>query len=423
MNTHLVTSQRQSRRVNRRAPLYGLGAALVFAAASIGEAASATQPGSLLSRMKNAYAELRTYEASIGYQMVQKQGRWTNRRATQMRVAFDRSNQRLFVKHPSYTLAVNDGTLRVKARGLNSRYLQLEAPSTLTHQWLSKQWPALDQPLVPELMLLLADEPMPPLSGWWLRDIEQKPDGIAGETDAPTIVLKTGAGDVRLILDPETHLVTRMVKIRQRDDSDVTLTRAYEMTIQQRNTTLAPSRFELETSGGQPVKSMAALSGRSQREDPLVGTAVPDVTFVDENGRSFKPGELEADVVVLDFWATWCLPCRQWMPQLNELHAWAQRNDKSLAIYAVTIDQQIAKARRYWKQQTFDYRYAEATDRAATRQAYGSSQRGMGAKSIPLPTTVVLHEGRIVQVDRGVRARALENLKQRIEALLAPDAQ
>ena len=46
----------------------------------------------------------------------------------------------------------------------------------------------------------------------------------------------------------------------------------------------------------------------------------PELTFVTLAGDTIGPAELRGEVVVLNFWATWCLPCRLEMPSLQSLH-------------------------------------------------------------------------------------------------------
>jgi len=47
----------------------------------------------------------------------------------------------------------------------------------------------------------------------------------------------------------------------------------------------------------------------------------PDFTLVDTKGRTWNLAELKGRVVFLNFWATWCPPCREEMPSMQEVHA------------------------------------------------------------------------------------------------------
>jgi thiol-disulfide isomerase/thioredoxin len=65
--------------------------------------------------------------------------------------------------------------------------------------------------------------------------------------------------------------------------------------------------------------------------------ALPEVAFFDAQGRETKPADFSGKVVVLDFWASWCLPCRQEMPAFDRMQQ--KFGPRGLVIVAVSIDQ------------------------------------------------------------------------------------
>jgi cytochrome c biogenesis protein CcmG, thiol:disulfide interchange protein DsbE len=68
---------------------------------------------------------------------------------------------------------------------------------------------------------------------------------------------------------------------------------------------------------------------------PRIGTAAPDFTVQDAD-RKVSLSELQGQVVVLNFWATWCAPCVEEMPSLVQLQ---QRfKNKSLTVVGISID-------------------------------------------------------------------------------------
>src|SRR5262245_62874799 len=67
--------------------------------------------------------------------------------------------------------------------------------------------------------------------------------------------------------------------------------------------------------------SQAAKSGAGRdgvREETL--TPAPTFTLPDLDGKQMKSAELKGQVVVLDFWATWCGSCLAELPAFNDLH-------------------------------------------------------------------------------------------------------
>ncbi|PKU26664.1 TlpA family protein disulfide reductase [Telmatospirillum siberiense] len=63
---------------------------------------------------------------------------------------------------------------------------------------------------------------------------------------------------------------------------------------------------------------------------------VPSVTFTDQDGRPLGLEAFKGKVVVLDYWATWCAPCRAEFPQLDKLQG--RLADKGLVVVAVSLD-------------------------------------------------------------------------------------
>ena len=51
-----------------------------------------------------------------------------------------------------------------------------------------------------------------------------------------------------------------------------------------------------------------------------IGKLAPDFTLTDVKGKKFKLSELRGKVVLINFWATWCPPCRAEMPSMEKLN-------------------------------------------------------------------------------------------------------
>lgn len=54
--------------------------------------------------------------------------------------------------------------------------------------------------------------------------------------------------------------------------------------------------------------------------DIRIGAPLPTFSVKDLDGKSFTHKDLKKGVTILNFWATWCQPCRTEMPALNEIH-------------------------------------------------------------------------------------------------------
>ncbi len=80
--------------------------------------------------------------------------------------------------------------------------------------------------------------------------------------------------------------------------------------------------------------SMFAIAADSAL--PPVDTAAPDFALKDASGVNVRLSELRTEVVLINFWSSWCRSCRSEMPKLNELHA--EFADTDLQMIGVNVD-------------------------------------------------------------------------------------
>ena len=80
------------------------------------------------------------------------------------------------------------------------------------------------------------------------------------------------------------------------------------------------------------------LPGCTKEEKPAVeGNPAPNFTLKDLEGREVKLADLKGKVVVLNFWATWCPPCREEIPSMMQLNQ--AMAGKPFQMLAVSIDE------------------------------------------------------------------------------------
>jgi thiol-disulfide isomerase/thioredoxin len=70
---------------------------------------------------------------------------------------------------------------------------------------------------------------------------------------------------------------------------------------------------------------------------------VPEITLKDTTGKTVKLSSLKGKVVLIDFWASWCGPCRRANKHLKELYS--KYKDKGLEILSISVDE----SQRNWK--------------------------------------------------------------------------
>ena len=128
----------------------------------------------------------------------------------------------------------------------------------------------------------------------------------------------------------------------------------------------------------------------------------------DVDGKTVRSSDFKGKVVILDFWATWCGPCRMELPGFVELQ---KRYEKQgLAVIGVSVDQiSPGEVKKFAQQSGLNYPVILADAKAT--QAFG------GIEAIPT-TFVIDREGRIVKQHLGFTEK--EEFEKEIKSLLTP---
>lgn len=123
--------------------------------------------------------------------------------------------------------------------------------------------------------------------------------------------------------------------------------------------------------------------------------------------QSVSLAPLKGQVVYLDFWASWCTPCKASFPFMNELHQ--QLASKGLVILAVNLDEQRAAADRFLQTTPAQFRIAY--------DPQGQTPEQYQVKA--MPTAVLIdRKGQVRHVHAGFRERDKDALRAQVEALL-----
>jgi peroxiredoxin len=123
--------------------------------------------------------------------------------------------------------------------------------------------------------------------------------------------------------------------------------------------------------------------------------AAPDFTLEDAKGQPVRLADYKGKVVLLNFWATWCGPCKVEIPWFMDFER--SYRDRGFAVLGVSMDDDGWQAvKPYLAAQRVNYRIALGNDRVS--ELYG------GIDS--LPTTVLIdREGRVASVHLGLVSR------------------
>ncbi len=157
-----------------------------------------------------------------------------------------------------------------------------------------------------------------------------------------------------------------------------------------------------------PVAPPAALSV------PLLPEPVPapDLTLERVDGLPLHLATLRGSVVFLNFWATWCVPCRQEMPAMERLYRTYEK--RGLAVVAVNFGESKAELQ--------DFATALSLSFPIMLDSQGDAARTLGVRGLPV-TFLLDRDGRILWKAMGPREWDSVASRAYFEKLLQPSRQ
>jgi peroxiredoxin len=123
------------------------------------------------------------------------------------------------------------------------------------------------------------------------------------------------------------------------------------------------------------------LSFCAQNNGNQATQALFAANFPNENGQQQSLKQYAGKIVVLNFWATWCEPCREEMPELSSLHD--AYKDKNVVVLGVAVDD-VGNINEFSKQTKISYPLFAADDAGMSLAA------NLGNSKSVLPFTVIL---------------------------------
>ncbi len=137
------------------------------------------------------------------------------------------------------------------------------------------------------------------------------------------------------------------------------------------------------------------------------GDRAPEIAAT-ANGAPLKMAALRGQVVLVDFWASWCGPCKQSFPWLNAMHA--KYAAQGLRIVGVNVDTKREDAERFLAQVPAKFPLAY--------DPRGETPAAWQVKAMP-SSVLVGADGRVLHVHAGFREDEAAALEARIAAALA----
>ncbi len=144
-----------------------------------------------------------------------------------------------------------------------------------------------------------------------------------------------------------------------------------------------------------------------QKDQAPLPQIASDFTLTDLEGHKFSLSDFKGKVVLLDFWATWCVPCQTEIPKFIEWQK--QYGPQGLQILGISMDDDEPPVREFQKRFLFNYPVAMGTEHVA--ELYG------GVMGLPA-NFIIGRDGKIYARHVGLtELNLIENeLKKQLEA-------
>jgi thiol-disulfide isomerase/thioredoxin len=302
---------------------------------------------SILESMARAYRSAKSYSDKATVRLHADVGSKPIDRTADFSVAYEQPNK-LRMEAYSAKLVIDGDKVYASIADLPGQVLEKSAPATLTRKTVYS-----DRLLAaascndfagaaPQLLLLLDDKAIDIL----LHDAEEPKLGEPGEIDGRSYhrVQVRMFNDLAVFwVDKETLVLRRMIlptnairnEIMTETGSQVdSLSIVADFTGAQLNGPIDATAFQFA------VPSDAEVVKYFIPPDPgqLLAKKVPNFKFFDLSGKAINAGSLAGKIVVLDFWATWCEPCKVSLPNMQKVYEKYKDNDK-VAFLAVSVDE------------------------------------------------------------------------------------
>jgi thiol-disulfide isomerase/thioredoxin len=137
------------------------------------------------------------------------------------------------------------------------------------------------------------------------------------------------------------------------------------------------------------------------------GGRQPEIGLTDLRGSRIDLASLKGKVVIIDFWASWCAPCKEEMPVLERLYK--KYKDRGFVVVGISVDQELANVRSFLKQLPVSFPIVHDADHKVADRF----------KPPRMPSSYVVDRKGIVRyVHAGFRSEDGAKLEAEVQALL-----
>lgn len=383
-------------------------------------------------QMREAYRKTKTYKASQQLSVQRLVNKWEMTMEGDASVAFDRDGSRMLYSQPDLQLVCDEETLRYRLGQIPDHHVEVAVASPLVYADVLAKTDVLLRLMPPDLppdLILLLDADDERLAHAPVRSMSKKDF----RDDQIGLIFDSDHGAMSLWLDAASHLITRA---RIEIDASIygepygeMIVFQYDIEVQQHDQPLQKNTFAFNTTNSTAAGSFQTMvtnatpqmtdpqdgdgGGRGGSADghPLQDQPAPAIVLNTIEGQPFVLDDIQEKVILLDFWATWCAPCRKGLPEIQKVHDWAKKSGRSVAVYTVNLQDPPAEAMRFRDDAGLTIPVLMDTS-ARVGRAYG-------VKTIP--QTVLIKDGTVRHVHTSLLPNMEKILRDQIEELLKSD--
>ena len=133
----------------------------------------------------------------------------------------------------------------------------------------------------------------------------------------------------------------------------------------------------------------------------------PNFTLKSLNGKNLKLSEMTGNVVLINFWASWCGPCREEMPLLNSLHK--KYEPLGFTVLGVNVEEKSKNARGFLKDFPVDFPILLDNKNTVSKKY----------KVVAMPTTVMVdRDGNVRYLHKGYKSGDEKKYRKMIKKLV-----
>ena len=374
----------------------------------------------VLDKVRQAYTDLKSLKLQGAMKVSVSGGEQQQSRQQEFTAAFQAPNK--FRHELADTLIVGSSAKGLFAYNARSNsFLIADAPNPQAPMKdIPSPVPAILMQQNPSLYMALEKNP---LSDWakGITKVDKAQDvQIDGQSFTALRLQGQGGVSYTMAIDPKTHLVRRIttdlsgaLQGNQNQGGVDSAQLVIDYTKVEPGASFPQDHFAwLPPQGAQDAAQQRQAQMKQQdARASQAGQAAPDFSLKSLEGEQVKLSDLKGQVVVLDFWASWCPPCREALPHLGRLYG---ENQDGVKVLAVNTGEQADAARAFVQAQNLQNLTVLLDPDNSVAQRYGVSS---------IPTTVVIGpDGKVQRTFVGLGPDTFSEIKQTVSQLKSGDA-